>query len=95
MIQFSGPAGNRQAYKRSSMDSVVMKDKISLLREEWRRVREKRLGHRDSLLAEGISVAAVRRDSEYRLLKKKQRSLFVRIRQEERKLNRAVRGNKG
>ena len=57
-------------------------------RDRWREVRQLRLNRKEELLSRGLDVGAVRRDREYRRLKKEQHALSVALRHLEMKRNR-------
>ena len=70
------------------MDEKELREMIKQRRDEWRIVRSLRLDLRDSLLAGGMSRQKIRRDREYRGLKKKQHHLSRMIIHLEKKFNR-------
>ena len=61
---------------------------IQNMRAQWRSVRSARLGRRESLARGGIDTAALKKDMEYRTLKKEQRRLTTALRHMEIKLSR-------
>jgi len=65
-----------------------LRGEIASLRDEWRRARGKRLLLKDALIAQGMTIGGIRKEREYRALKKEQRRLFILIRQRERRLSR-------
>ena len=67
---------------------------IDGLRSEWRRVRRERLRIRDSLAEKGFDRAAIRKNREYRELKKRQKSLSNMIRHIEGRKSRRIAGGK-
>ncbi len=58
------------------------------LREEWRLVREKRLKLKEKMLTAGNDIHSIRKDREFRDLRKKQRRLSLLIKHLERRINR-------
>lgn len=64
------------------------------LRREWRRVRQERLRIRDSLAGKGIDRTSIRKNREYRELKKRQKSLSNKIRHLEGRKSRRIAGEK-
>ena len=52
-----------------------LREIVKQRRDEWRDIRSRRLELRDSLLAQGMSRQAIRRDRGYKDLKKQQRHL--------------------
>ena len=70
-------------------------DRLSQLRDQWRAVRSDRLKRKTRLMSENMDRHEVRRDHEYRRLKKEQHMISVRIKHGEQKLNRMMaRGDK-
>ncbi|HOO72441.1 MAG TPA: hypothetical protein PK926_11835 [Spirochaetota bacterium] len=61
---------------------------IAVKRDRWREVRQLRLNRKEELFSQGLDVGAVRRDREYRRLKKEQHALSVALRHLEMKRNR-------
>jgi hypothetical protein len=57
-------------------------------RQLWRSTRERRLARKRELLSGGMDIGRVRRDREYRALKKQQRALTVSLRHLEKKQTR-------
>jgi len=67
-----------------------LKESAARLRSLWSDVRGKRIQRKGLLLNEGIAVGDIRKDKEYRALKKAQRRLGVRIRHIEKEINKRI-----
>lgn len=63
-------------------------NKRELLRDMWRMVRSARLLRKSRLASEGAGLHDIRRDREYRLLKKEQHALTIRIKHLEKEIGR-------
>lgn len=61
------------------------------LRAEWDTVRRERLKHRDALMLDGLTITMIRRDKEYRRLKKEQKSASKMIKHNENRILREIR----
>lgn len=68
----------------------TLKVEISFKRERWRELRELRLSKKNEFLNKGFVIKEIRKQKEYRQLKRKQRQLSKEIRHLEIKLNRIV-----
>lgn len=63
-----------------------LESEISQRRNDWRKLREKRLELRDNLLFSGFTKQAVRKHKEYKRLKKEQHYCSVSLRHLEKRL---------
>lgn len=72
------------------MTSEELRETIARLRHEWRVIRSAAENRKKEILEMSDRDRAERRDREWRLLRKRMKSLTVRIRHLERKLNRKI-----
>lgn len=69
-------------------ETTGLVNRREFLRDEWRRVRSARLLRKSRLVSEGAELHDIRRDREYRLLKKEQHALTIRIKHLEKEIGR-------
>lgn len=72
------------------MELFGLKTEIYELRQKWQVVRRERLKRKQELINEKFPVQKIRHDYIYRQLLKQQRSLSVRMKHLEKKLNRML-----
>ncbi|MDY6935491.1 MAG: hypothetical protein SVZ03_14855 [Spirochaetota bacterium] len=72
------------------MNLQDIKNELSTLRDEWRRVRRERINKMKELLTSGMNIREIRSDSIYKDLKKRQERLSKDIRHKEKILNRKI-----
>lgn len=65
------------------------------LRKRWRMARERRLALKQEMMERGTGLESIRKDKEYRKLKKEQARLSVLIKHIEKKINRMRVSNSG
>ena len=65
-------------------------EKRMTMREQWRIVRLQRLKLRDELIEKGLTIKQIRKEREYRALKKEQRRISKFIRHIEKKINKIM-----
>ncbi len=70
------------------MQEKEILESITLLRGEWRQARDEKLSRKEEILAQGHDISKVRRDRQYRDLRKRQHGYAVRIIHLERTMNR-------
>lgn len=68
--------------------SELLKTKIRLKRDEWRRVRSLRLTRKEELVSKGFTIEEIRKDEKYRRLHKQQKYISKELKHLEKKLNR-------
>lgn len=69
---------------------AFLKHEVSWRRAEWQSIRQKMRKRKNDLFALQMDIAAVRRDREYRMLRKQKKRLSKEIRHLEQKINRAI-----
>lgn len=67
-----------------------LKKQIETLKRQWRDARDKRLQYKETLIKQGKDKAAIRKDTQYRQLKKKQDWLRTRLRHTEKEYNKKL-----
>ena len=76
-------------------DIILLKAEISHKREQWRNIRNTRLNKKNELLSNGYLIKEIRKQKEYRQLKREQNLLSKEIKHLERKLNHKLSGRTG
>lgn len=67
-----------------------IKKQIETLKKQWRDARDKRLQYKETLIKQGKDKAAIRKDTQYRQLQKKQDWLRTRLRHTEKEYNKKL-----
>ena len=57
------------------------------LQKKWVNVRKKKLSHKKTLIKKGNNIFEIRKDSEYKKMKKEQKKLSIAIKHVEKKIN--------